>query len=698
MLEVILKDLPKQISHFDAVEQCYQEQIRFLTSRTNENVSVLVRCEKQIVPYLQAIIKRRLASNGLKMVIIDGRDSETSQTPQIQQTRLNKIVIALRNLLNNTETDKVFVLPYLDIITSVTQSGLTMEAREIMTIIHENPMLLMIAFEDPNFQLPELISQAFPARCEMLGIPRDKISYLITESEGRKFATDKLNLMNIFKYVSGLNPIRFREIMGIFDKKTDYDSSCPDMLSGYFKELRDYTACSGAALSEIHLESDIAGYEKVKTKIKENILNIIHATSALNDEKEIRRVESIIPRGLIFHGPPGTGKTLFAKGIAEAMNAAIYIVSGPELKSKWVGEGEANIRRLFARARATAPSVIVFDELDSIAAARTGQSADSAGQAAHSMVNQLLTEMDGFNKEQMVLVIGTTNFISSLDIAFLRPGRFEYQIEIPYPAWEDRKAILSLYNKKFETGLSELFVERLAGWTGRRTETGTPYTGDHLCALIKSLKRFTLNNKKNTADEALFDQWLDSMAEKTVLSEAETRVVATHEAGHTMAFYRYRRQNEITRMTIESGVNDSLGMVESKLIKSHLYTENNLKAEIGICLGGYTAEKVLLDEVSTGGAQDLKIATDIATDMASLYGMTGLPRNFTNDGQTVNPYFINQLSPYVNSIISEVYKDIHKFLCDNKESLERLVSLLIEKRTLTGEEIDKLLRDSIKCN
>ena len=193
MLEVILKDLPKQISHFDAVEQCYQEQIRFLTSRTNENVSVLVRCEKQIVPYLQAIIKRRLASNGLKMVIIDGRDSESSQTPQIQQTRLNKIVIALRNLLNNTETDKVFVLPYLDIITSVTQSGLTMEAREIMTIIHENPMLVMIAFEDPNFQLPELISQAFPARCEMLGIPRDKISYLITESEGRKFATDKLN-------------------------------------------------------------------------------------------------------------------------------------------------------------------------------------------------------------------------------------------------------------------------------------------------------------------------------------------------------------------------------------------------------------------------------------------------------------------------------------------------------------------------
>ena len=122
------------------------------------------------------------------------------------------------------------------------------------------------------------------------------------------------------------------------------------------------------------------------------------------------------------------------------MNAAIYIVSGPKLKSKWVGEGEANIRRLFARARATAPSVIVFDELDSIAAARTGQSADSAGQAAHSMVNQLLTEMDGFNKEQMVLIIGTTNFISSLDIAFLRPGRFRVsELKFPTPPGKTEK-------------------------------------------------------------------------------------------------------------------------------------------------------------------------------------------------------------------------------------------------------------------
>ncbi len=582
MLEVILNELPRQISTFEAVEQCYQEQIRFLTSRVNEGVSVIVRCEKQIVPYLQSIIKRRLSANGKTMAIIDGRNTDKEET---NRSRLSSTVNMLRNLLNNTEPNKIFVLPYLDIITSAAQGMLTMEAREIMTIIHENPMLTLVAFEDPNFPFPELIEQAFPARCEMLGIPRNKISLLITETEAKKFGKDSLNLMGLFKYVSGLNPVRFREIMGIFAKKPDYNPNMPEMLSSYLNELRDYTACSGASLSEINLNEDIAGYEYVKTKIQENILNIMLMSAKLTEEKEIKQLESIIPRGLIFYGPPGTGKTLFAKGIAEAMNAAIYIVNGPELKSKWVGEGEANIRQLFARARATAPSVIVFDELDSIASARSGHSSDGASEASHSMVNQLLTEMDGFKNEQTVLVIGTTNFLSSLDMAFLRPGRFEYQIEIPYPKWEDRKKILELYNNKYETSITDNDIERLAGWTGRATSTGTPHTGDHLCALIKAFKRYLINNQKVQSDENTFNQWLESITPKNVLSESEANIVATHEAGHALVFYMYKRNKELNRITIESSGSDSLGRVESKLTSNNLFTENFLKSEIGICLG-----------------------------------------------------------------------------------------------------------------
>jgi cell division protease FtsH len=694
MLEVTINELPRQLSNFEAVEQCYQEQIRFLISRVSEEISVIVRCEKQIVPYLQSVIKRRLASNGKTLAIIDGRDPEGEQG---NRSRLTTTVNMLKNLLNNTEANKVFLLPYLDIITSVSQGALTTEAREIMTIIHENPMLTLIAFEDPNFPFPELIEQAFPARCEMLGIPRNKISLLITENEAKKFSKDNLNLMSIFKYVSGLNPIRFREIMGIFGKKADFNPNMPEMLQAYLKELRDYTACAGASLSEIQLDKDIAGYDYVKTKIKENVLNIMLKSAKLTDENEIKQLESIIPRGLIFYGPPGTGKTLFAKGIAEAMNAAIYIVNGPELKSKWVGEGEANIRQLFARARATAPSVIVFDELDSIAGARSGNTSDGAGQAAHSMVNQLLTEMDGFKNEQTVLVIGTTNFLASLDIAFLRPGRFEYQIEIPYPKWEDRKKILELYNKKFGTQISEAGIERLAGWTGRNTATGTPHTGDHLSALIKALKRYLINNQKSAADEATFEEWLESITPKNVLSEFEANIVATHEAGHALLFYKYKRNSELTRITIESSGSDSLGCVESTFKKSNLYTQSFLQSEIGISLGGYSSEKLLLGEVSSGASNDLKVATDIATDMASVFGMIGVPRSFATNDFSVNPYFLNQLSPYVNNIISEIFKEVTAFLDTNKETLQALISELLSKRTLTFEEIENICKNTVIC-
>ena len=208
MLEVMLNELPRKLSPFDAVEQCYQDQLRFVCARLKEDVSVLIRCEKQIIPYLQTILKRRLAADGKSIGIIDGR--ETAENQQGPGTRLSRIVAQLRDLVNNTEPNKVFFLPYLDIITSMLPGGLTMEAREIMTTIHENPMLNLVAFEDPDFTLPELIAQAFPARCEMLGIQRNRIASLITEVEARKFAVDKINLMGIFKFVSGLNPVRFR--------------------------------------------------------------------------------------------------------------------------------------------------------------------------------------------------------------------------------------------------------------------------------------------------------------------------------------------------------------------------------------------------------------------------------------------------------------------------------------------------------
>lgn len=690
MLHVRIGDLPKKLSMSDAVEACYQTEIRFIWSRLKEGISVKVRCEKQIIPYLEMILKRRLTAEGKSVAIIDGRPQPGQQAPS---SRIAGIVDQLRTLVNNTEPGKVFFLPYLDILTSTTQA-LSNDGREIMTIIHENPLLVLATFEDPDFPLPEMIAQAFPARVELLGIDRHRLSGLMTAEEAGKFGREELNLMQVYKYVSGLNPVRFREIMRIFAGKADYDPAVPAQLTGYLHELREYTATGGVALSGVNLEKDIAGYAGVKQRIEENILSLLRAASKLSDEQEIGRLESIIPRGLIFHGPPGTGKTLFAKGIAEALNAAIYIVSGPELKSKWVGEGEANIRRLFARARATAPSVIVFDELDSIASARVAGASDGGSQAAHSMVNQLLTEMDGFRKEELVLVIGTTNFIQSLDPAFLRPGRFEEQIQIPYPEWEDRRAILDCYNRKFSLGLSDADLEMLAGWTGRLTDAGTPYSGDHLNALLRGLKRHLLHRGLVQVTPEVLQAWLRTLAGVRPLDPEEERVVATHECGHALMYFKAGRMGDIKKVTIESGSANVLGMVCSETHKPNLYfTEARLRSEIAISLGGYAAEKLIFSEVSTGASADLSHATMVAQDMVVRYGMgpAAVPRSYVDANDRPEPYFTAQLSPKVDALLTSLLAETEAWLTERRPLLESMAKLLVEKRTLHPEDLKKIL-------
>ena len=688
MLTIDIDSLPKNITIHQAVESCYSEQIRFAWSRLKEGISVVIKCEKQIIPYLQSIIKRRLAADGISIAIIDG--SNNDDIP-----RITSIVQGIRTLLHNVEKDKVFFLPYLDIITSMSKGSLTSESKEIMTIIHENPFLSLLTFEDPDFKLPDLIMQAFPAKTEMIGISRNKLPLLISSLEAKKFAYDKINLMNLYKYISGLNPVRFREIMNIFSKKADYNPSSPTLLTEYYKELREYTLKADTDLSDINLDKDIAGYEKVKKKIRENILDLLDKSIKTDDEKKVKQIESLIPKGMIFYGPPGTGKTLFAKGIAEALNASVHIVNGPELKSKWVGEGEENIRKLFAKARATAPSVIVFDEFDSIASKRHTDSEYSTGSASHSMVNQLLTELDGFRKEELIFVIGTTNFPESLDPAFLRPGRFEYKIEIPYPEWDDRKEIIELYNSKLEINLDEKSIEMLTAWTSKVTETGSYYTGDHINALMRNIKRHLIRESIDLIDDKVLLDWLKSENKKHNLEANEEKIVAVHEIGHTLMYHKYNRLDEVKQVTIESGITDALGLVEIKNNKNqNLYTSKHLRQNIGTSLGGYVAEKIIFNELSTGASIDLRNATNIAEEMVVTYGMgnLGVPRVYIDDEGRMNPYYHNVVAPQIDLILVECLKDVTDYLKENAQLIEDLSNTLIEKRTIENAELKAILK------
>src|SRR5207248_2596693 len=382
---------------------------------------------------------------------------------------MGTMIAQLREAVRGAIERRVVVLPHLDLLTT-SQGGLTAEAREVIPLLYENPELVWLGFKDPSFPLPRVIENLFPHRISLLGIGRNRLSHLITQRESRKFGR-QFNPWALYKHVSGVNAVRLRRLLSTLEGE-DY----PAEPRRAYRQLRQATLVGTLEVPEVDLDTDIGGYKKVKERLRKEILDVLQLKDKATDADEITRLEELLPRGLIFWGPPGTGKTYFAKAMAAAIGAAVTIVSGPELKSRWVGESEENLRQIFHRARQSAPSIIVFDELDSFASARgtyTGSGVE------HSMVNQLLTEMDGIHKEEMVFVVGTTNFVESLDPALLRPGRFEFHLHIPYPDAEARREILKIYDKKMGLKMSAAAFDYAVRRTGPgyQTATGTDFSG-----------------------------------------------------------------------------------------------------------------------------------------------------------------------------------------------------------------------------
>ncbi len=687
-------ELPQELDNNQAVEQAYSCELAEAASKLQRGLPTLIECDKELSPFLYVNLRNRLRAVNLRCLYLDGRPRQEDQQQgggPIPVGIVGTMINHLREAVRGAVERRVVVLPHLDLLTT-SQGGLTAEAREVIPLLYENPELVWLGFKDPSFPLPRVIDNLFPHRISLMGIARNRLRHLITRRESRKFGRE-FNPWALYKYVSGMNAIRLRKVLSTLEGE-DY----PANPANAYRQLRQATLGGHMEVPTIDLDNDIGGYSTVKKQLRSEILDVMARKDRLTNEEQIRAMEDLIPKGMIFWGPPGTGKTLFAKGMATALGAAITIVSGPELKSKWVGESEDNLRQIFHRARQSAPSIIVFDELDSFASARgtyTGSGVE------HSMVNQLLTEMDGFHKEELVFVIGTTNFVEILDPALLRPGRFEFHLHIPYPDNDDRRAILEIYNKKMALKMSPEALDYAVKRTGRGylTPTGTPFSGDHINALCRAVARFRIRNDRSdeTRPEDI-EKGLTEWVDRPKMTTGELKVLATHEAGHAIVSLNCPNSPPIERITIESENPWAFGYVQHQdPAHKYIYTRDFALDSICVAVAAREAEQMLLDDMSLGATGDLQTATAIAHDLVEIYGLggsaVGVARYRSDDNQ--HPGRRREMSEAQKEALDRAVQDILeqqrqraiKILKENRPSLELLIQLLLEKKTVDARSL-----------
>lgn len=694
-------ELPEELDVSAAVEAAYGSELDWAVERLRRGASVMLECDKQLVQHLYVAIRGRFrAVDGAAkrtLRLIDGRRLD-GPGGLIQKT-----VTDLSQAVQESDSSTILVLPHLDLLTTTTRSGLTMEAREAVVWFYDNPEVTFLGFKDMDFELPEVIEDLFPARRSLLGCPRAKLPRLVLQREARKLAVDVFNPFSLYKYVSGLNPLKLRKVMEQFHDHRDFDPANPQTADAIQREIRRMTVVGNMELPRVDLEKDVGGYGEVKTRLKKEILELVSRRDTLPDLESVRAMEEIIPKGIIFSGPPGTGKTFFAKALATAMDATLQVVSGPELKSKWVGESEANLRRVFTQARESAPAIIVFDELDSFATQRgtyTGSGVE------HSMVNQLLTEMDGFHKEELVLVIGTTNFVESLDPALLRPGRFELQITIPYPGEADRRAILEVYRRKFKLDLPdpllELLVRKTEGFVDR--DRGVRFSGDHLYAICRGFKRDELRDGRKTLTEkdvlAAVERESDG---PVIMNPEEERVVACHEAGHALVAALLPNTSFPEKIVITPDENAALGYVIQEVKKNrYITTRAELRDTLAVAMGGRAAEQVLVGEIGVGAWNDLKKATEVAAMMVETLGMSGLGNTvFSRTGprgeaerRELAPETARELDREIASLVDEASARARELLERHRGTLEKVVTELLARKVIKGPEFRKILEEA----
>ena len=438
---------------------------------------------------------------------------------------------------------------------------------------------------------------------------------------------------------------------------------------------------------------DVAGLDEEKEELEELI-------EFLKNPKKFTKMGARIPKGVLLVGNPGTGKTLLAKAVAGEANVPFYFISGSDFVELFVGIGASRVRDMFRQAKQTAPCLIFIDEIDAVGRQR-GTGLGGGHDEREQTLNQLLTEMDGFGANEGIIIMAATNRPDVLDPALLRPGRFDRQITVGLPDIKGREEILAVHakNKTFDKNVKlKNIARRTVGFSGADLEN-----------LLNEAALLTVRRNKDAIgmselDEA-YDRVIMGPAKKShQFTDHEKKVVAYHEAGHAVVGIKLDGANDVQKVTIIP--RGSAGGYNLMLPKEEKYlsTKSELLDEISGFLGGRVAEELVFKEVTTGAHNDFEKATKIARAMVTEYGMSDLgPVQFEhqessvflgrdyNKSRNFSGQVAYQIDEEIRKIISERYAVTKKIISSNMDLLDLIANALLEKETITKEEIDYLV-------
>ena len=442
--------------------------------------------------------------------------------------------------------------------------------------------------------------------------------------------------------------------------------------------------------------ADVAGEEEAKEALQE-IVDFLHDPSKYQD------IGAQMPKGALLVGPPGTGKTLLAKAVAGEANVPFFSIAGSEFVEMFVGMGASKVRDLFKQANEKAPCIVFIDEIDTIGKKREGSGAIGGNDEREQTLNQLLTEMDGFDGSKGVVILAATNRPEILDPALLRPGRFDRRVPVELPDMAGREAILRVHAKKIRLS-DDVDFTAIA-----RASAGC--SGAELANLINEAALRAVRMGRRTVNQSDLEESIEVVIagyqkKNQVLSDEERKIVAYHEVGHALVAALQSHSAPVTKITIVPRTSGALGYTMQVEENDHyLMDRTELENKIATLTGGRAAEELIFSTITTGASNDIEKATKLARAMITQYGMSeqfGMVALQTNSnkylGGDASLACSEQTSADIDRLVVEMVQKQHdkalQLLRDNEAKLHELASYLYEKETITGEEFMTILRSS----